>query len=1164
MYRWLNPSERRIDMNSSHSKTTRHLSRQSSKLVAALVPIVFHLSGTTYAQLYTESFQQWQTTTVDTWETKDLSGAPFNVPANAVVEIAAVNSNSVNEMWGGVRAAGSSLDRRFLLHEAEGNGLDIVVMHVQADGGSQIEHYSSHLSTIDFYLLGYWDSGTYVEGFQSFKAGADASWQNHDLTTYGVGSGQVAEIVLVNNNASNEREAGVRTDGSNLPRILDLHEAESGGDDLATIVVGTSGTGIIEVYAETDADVDFYLVGYWSTPPASYTELFSDIGSPGAAATWQDKDLSEFGVLVESVAEFALANTGTVEENQMGVRANGSSLGRLTDVHEAEDGGADYGRMHVAADDSSTIEFYHQDVSDAHQFLLVGYWASLFLYWQFDGCSGGTASDSSGVPLYDGTLQPDESTGPQRTKRGRICGALDFDGTNDAVSAGDLSEPDGAAALTVMAWAKPETLGNLRTVVSKFDSSTETGWTMETGDGASGGSDDVRIAFSATDYAYTTENILSTGTWGHWTMVFDGTATGNSNRLKFYFNGTQQSLTFAGTIPATAPNTSHHVKVGAASDGERYFDGVIDEVRMYDSVLSAANTLTFARQANYSVTDLGTLPAPDDDPSQAIAMNDNTQYGIAGFTEDTSYSEMAWYWENSTFTNLGTLGGTTSVARGINDGEQVVGRADDGTNTRAFIWDSIGGMVSLGTTAGHTDSEAFGINASGQVAGNAFDAGTPSLDLNAFLWTPDVPNGTTGTFEDLGTLGGTNSIAQDVNDSGQVVGGSQIAGDNYHPFRWVSSTFTDLGTLGGQSNKRFHRAQAINSAGKVVGLSFTSGGDQHAFLWVSGAVDGAPTNPEMKDLGTLGGTFGQALGINDSDEVVGWSTDAGENYYAFIWLNDTLIDLNDEIDITSSWVLEAASDINDDSRIVGWGANPSSDIRAFLLNPTRTCGCGGGIASAPLAAMGSGTTDGSGMFDGLAYDEGGNVVAAVLITGAQPGALIEFRVTGPAMDARGTPRSGLPTRVGFADGKALDRVLTVDTSAREGTFDSTISMVFANEELDKEGVQPTDVEVHILDSAHGPPPGTWVAAGNNIGDSAPTGVFGESGFVHNGDGTVDFWLKHNAGGTFAVGAKALQRDDDDVPRVAPPVCGLGMLPTMMVTFAGLVLTPRRRRMWRRN
>ena len=47
---------------------------------------------------------------------------------------------------------------------------------------------------------------------------------------------------------------------------------------------------------------------------------------------------------------------------------------------------------------------------------------------------------------------------------------------------------------------------------------------------------------------------LSNSTWYHALLVFDGSQTGNANRLKLYLNGALQTLTFSGTVPAATPN----------------------------------------------------------------------------------------------------------------------------------------------------------------------------------------------------------------------------------------------------------------------------------------------------------------------------------------------------------------------------------------------------------------------------------------------------------------------------------------------------------------------------------------------------------------------------------------------------------------------------------
>lgn len=86
---------------------------------------------------------------------------------------------------------------------------------------------------------------------------------------------------------------------------------------------------------------------------------------------------------------------------------------------------------------------------------------------------------------------------------------------------------------------------------------------------------------------------------------------------------------------------------------------------------------------------------------------------------------------------------------------------------------------------------------------------------------------------DLGTLDGNRFTSPfRINDLGQVVGQSSGTTPGGSAFLWQNGKMTNLGTLGGSNSVAFD----INNSGQVVGNSLTSSGQTHAFVWQNGKM----------------------------------------------------------------------------------------------------------------------------------------------------------------------------------------------------------------------------------------------------------------------------------------------------------------------------------------
>lgn len=212
-------------------------------------------------------------------------------------------------------------------------------------------------------------------------------------------------------------------------------------------------------------------------------------------------------------------------------------------------------------------------------------------FWRLDENSGTQTSDYSG-----GGATGSFNNDPEWAV-GRFGAALDFErDDSDSVQIPEPAGSDGSQALSVSFWIRPETTAALATHISKWspaNAGTDNAWGIRATNG-----DGTELYFfiangddAGNNYFTTSDADLAPGTWSHLAFVFDGSASNNGGRLRVYKNGALMNGAFTGTIPATLNDTAEPVRIGHPLIGNPafadYYDGLVDDVRIYSSALSA-------------------------------------------------------------------------------------------------------------------------------------------------------------------------------------------------------------------------------------------------------------------------------------------------------------------------------------------------------------------------------------------------------------------------------------------------------------------------------------------------------------------------------------------------------------------------------------------------
>jgi hypothetical protein len=199
--------------------------------------------------------------------------------------------------------------------------------------------------------------------------------------------------------------------------------------------------------------------------------------------------------------------------------------------------------------------------------------------WSFDEIGeGGTVEDLTG----DGHTGTIEGAIPARGKYGE---ALQFDGENDVVKVPDSPEFALAEGFTLESWVRPESASNewapiLAKAVGGGAAAHELAyWLYEAGH-------EPNVPFGGTESAPGEKNEalgedpLPVNAWSHVALTYDG------SQVALYVNG---ELVDCSPAPSPAPRViAGELQIGAATESGDYFKGRIDEVRIYNRALNAA------------------------------------------------------------------------------------------------------------------------------------------------------------------------------------------------------------------------------------------------------------------------------------------------------------------------------------------------------------------------------------------------------------------------------------------------------------------------------------------------------------------------------------------------------------------------------------------------
>jgi hypothetical protein len=182
--------------------------------------------------------------------------------------------------------------------------------------------------------------------------------------------------------------------------------------------------------------------------------------------------------------------------------------------------------------------------------------------------------------------------------------AIAFDSANDYVQCGAITSLNGASKASYSAWIYRASAQSAGSSMCGFGANS--GDPGEDGINSAFGvfwvpnqfpfNGEIRFLCQGGSNVYGQVSLTGTG-WQHVVVAFDGTLTGNANRLKAWINGTSRTLSYTGTIGSALGTVGANYTLGT-TDLANFYGGRIDDVRLFIGQTLDGSDATYLYNSN--------------------------------------------------------------------------------------------------------------------------------------------------------------------------------------------------------------------------------------------------------------------------------------------------------------------------------------------------------------------------------------------------------------------------------------------------------------------------------------------------------------------------------------------------------------------------------------